>query len=285
MALSITALALFAKEVVPRLRGGTAVALGVPEIGASPHELTSILGRPVRVATYAGIMESLGFDSWSTIDVSSYEGCDYVADLNVPLRGIPQFDLVIDNGTIEHCFNVAQAFFNAKALCKTGGIIFHNNPANWFGHGFWNMSPCAYFDFYEANGFSVDVFLRDVATQSWEPLEYRPKLTRVLPARRFVVHAIATRMEAVPDYIPTQRWCLTQHAEARGPNAAAPSALEGRRPYLAAHRWSERLHEFELRLRALKTAPAATPARSWQRKLRKLRRNPLAFVVDSRFFR
>src|SRR5216683_2125953 len=60
------------------------------------------------------LMRKLGVDP-VVIDAAKLRGMERVVDLNQPL---PQdlarrFDLVVDTGTCEHCFNVAQAFCNA----------------------------------------------------------------------------------------------------------------------------------------------------------------------------
>jgi SAM-dependent methyltransferase len=225
LALSKSCLELFRNEAVPVLKQRRRVlALGVPEIGATVDQLKGMFGPEIQEASYQGLMGQLGFAEIVSLDVSKYEGCEIVQDLNVPLKVRPgQFDLVIDNGTIEHCFNVGQAFFNAKKLCAKGGVIFHNNPANWFGHGFWNFSPCVYFDFYAANGFEVQVFLRDVPAGTYKKLVYQPKVTSVLDAKRYVIHAIARKIAEVPDVMPTQHRFALAH-EAAGAAASPPVA-------------------------------------------------------------
>jgi hypothetical protein len=76
-------------------------------------------------------------------------------DLNLPLprkwRGA--FDLVIDPGTIEHCFEIAQALKNVAAMVRVGGWIYHQAVISYPNHGFWSISPTAFVDFYERNGF------------------------------------------------------------------------------------------------------------------------------------
>jgi FkbM family methyltransferase len=233
LALSKSCLELFRKEAVPLLgQRRRALALGVPQIGPTVAELKEMFGPEIEAASYRALMGHLGFEEIMSLDVSSYEGCDIVADLNAPFEVSPgQFDLVIDNGTLEHCFNVAQAFFNAKQLCATGGVIFHNNPANWFGHGFWSFSPCVFFDFYAANGFEVQVFLRNVPAGTYEKLVYQPKVTTVLDAKRYIIHAIARKIAEVPDAIPVQQHVALLHkaagaAAAPGPSAPQRPALE-----------------------------------------------------------
>jgi hypothetical protein len=70
-------------------------------------------------------------------------------DLNYPEDWPEKYDVVIDGGTAEHCFNVGQVFANIlSAVRPDGGIVVHVNPLNMMNHGFWNISPTAYADFY-----------------------------------------------------------------------------------------------------------------------------------------
>lgn len=62
------------------------------------------------------------------------------------------FDVVLDPGTLEHCFNIGQAFKNVRNLCRPGGHILHVNPLSMFNHGHWNINPCAYEEFYGDHG-------------------------------------------------------------------------------------------------------------------------------------
>jgi hypothetical protein len=36
------------------------------------------------------------------------------------------------------------------------GFVMHGNPLNMYNHGFYNLNPTWYHDFYEANGFAVE---------------------------------------------------------------------------------------------------------------------------------
>jgi hypothetical protein len=100
-------------------------------------------------------------------DYSDYQGATFTYDLNMPppsnLTG-PEYlyDTIIDSGSLEHIFNIPQAFKNISNMCKIGGTILHALPANNFcGHGFWQMSPELFFSLYsEANGYTeTEVFL------------------------------------------------------------------------------------------------------------------------------
>lgn len=98
----------------------------------------------------------LGYDL-EVLDIAVARGGELLHDLNRP---VPQdlhrrFALVIDPGTMEHCFNIAQAAKNVAEMVATGGCVFHGNPMNVYNHGFYNLNPTWYHDFYAANGFEL----------------------------------------------------------------------------------------------------------------------------------
>lgn len=100
------------------------------------------------------LFKALGGDLLA-IDVQHFPTTDMVVDLNEPIPQslVGQFDLVIDPGTTEHCFNVAQCMKNSSESLKVGGGIFHQVPASYLNHGFYNFSPTFFLDYYERNGF------------------------------------------------------------------------------------------------------------------------------------
>lgn len=96
------------------------------------------------------------------LDLIAHLGVETPVDLSQPLpaafHGV--YDLVVDAGTIEHCFNAAESLKNMVRLLKKGGLALHSSPLNWRGHGFYNFDPQLFHDFYEANGFRViDCFI------------------------------------------------------------------------------------------------------------------------------
>jgi len=135
-------------------------------------------------------------------DIVQERGCEILCDLNEPLKVMKAYDLVLDVGTIEHCFNIAQAAFNMAGLVKLGGVIIHENPFNWGNHGLYNLNPTWYADFYGANGFKL--LECKLAT--------REGRSAIIPhTRRFRfleeevnVFAMARRMDIVPMTYPTQ---------------------------------------------------------------------------------
>jgi hypothetical protein len=126
-----------------------------------------------------GLFAKLGFTNVKALDVSGYEGADYIFDLNsdqlpAELRG--RFDVVFNGGTIEHVFHVPNALASTTNMIKVGGAVVHIVPCNgWVDHGFYQISPTLLFDYYSASGF-VDFYS---ALCSFAP--ERPRETVVRP--------------------------------------------------------------------------------------------------------
>jgi SAM-dependent methyltransferase len=105
------------------------------------------------------IKEMFGAILVSSIDVTDYQGCDIISDMNLPIGTelYDKFDTVIDGGTLEHIFNVPTALENISALVKYGGHIIHFAPANNFcGHGFYQFSPEFFFQYYAEPFYSIE---------------------------------------------------------------------------------------------------------------------------------
>jgi hypothetical protein len=98
------------------------------------------------------------------IDVQDSYGVDRIVDLNEPLPPdlVGRYGMVIDPGTIEHCFNIGQAMMNTASTLAVGGFAVHVNPLTMFNHGFYNLNPTFYHDFYGANGFEI-LFINGLA--------------------------------------------------------------------------------------------------------------------------
>lgn len=99
----------------------------------------------------------IGID-FECIDIVASRQIERVVDLNFP---VPQdlwgkYQIVMDPGTIEHCANIGQALMNLANMVAPGGFVVHTNPLAMFNHGFYNLNPTLYADFYEHNGFKVE---------------------------------------------------------------------------------------------------------------------------------
>jgi hypothetical protein len=102
------------------------------------------------------IFKHLGFDT-VIFDLISHRGIETIVDLNEPISNtyFEQFDLVIDTGTLEHCFNVGQAFKNVCSTIKKGGIFITAAPISKLNHGYWNFGTNVHADGFTQNGFEI----------------------------------------------------------------------------------------------------------------------------------
>lgn len=90
-------------------------------------------------------------------DFKKTRGDEIILDLNLPLESIHlgRYDLVIDTGTLEHCFNVGVAFENMCKLVKVNGAILTAAPVTMVNHGFWSFNPCLYENYFRHNKFDI----------------------------------------------------------------------------------------------------------------------------------
>jgi hypothetical protein len=102
------------------------------------------------------LLTALGANSVTSMDASAYESPSFIADLNKPIQHGSRYHAIIDGGSLEHVFDIAQAFRNLTNLCDIGGRIFHALPVNNLnGHGFWQFcSDLLYSIYSDRNGFS-----------------------------------------------------------------------------------------------------------------------------------
>jgi len=163
------------QELCKKLKPGDGIAsFGYPDIIAPPEEIERVLGAKYQKLAYLEDSETVA--KWHNVkhripsahsffglqgatlhvyDVAEHRGCEIIADLNNPLKLTREYDFALDIGTMEHCFNIGQAALNMACVLKEGGVILHENPYNWGNHGFYNMNPTWYVDFYGQRGFEL----------------------------------------------------------------------------------------------------------------------------------
>lgn len=170
MGISRGAVRLLAMTLTGALKRQRVVTFGVQKVQADAAAIRGILGeqcfagqagdaRPGarETVSQATLFRMLGYRRVDSIDYYPDEDPSFVLDLNLPLPPDlgPDFDLVYDGGTMEHCFNPAQVMHNAANLAAPGGTVIHHVPMNnWVDHGFYQFSPTLFFDYYEASGFA-----------------------------------------------------------------------------------------------------------------------------------
>ena len=91
------------------------------------------------------------------LDVKQHRGNEIIGDLNYEIdqQYYEYFDLILDGGTLEHCYNIAQAFKNVCQMIKVGGFSLHSNPVNRINHGYYNLNPLFYDHGFKNNGFDI----------------------------------------------------------------------------------------------------------------------------------
>lgn len=80
------------------------------------------IARPGKILETKDFMRKIGINSYF-FDYKIIRGDEIVCDLNDPIESTfcGVFDLAIDSGTMEHCFNFGVAFTNMCKLVKVGG--------------------------------------------------------------------------------------------------------------------------------------------------------------------
>lgn len=159
--------ALGLKIIAPHLKGASILCLGYPDITARVETVKALLGVEPTEFTPHGqdhgvswplpetmhVFKLAGAVQCVTVDSMPNRGVEELVDLNVRQDGWKDlFTLVINPGTVEHCFDVAAAMFNAWRALAVGGHILHVAPVTMVNHGFWNVCPTALADFLEMNG-------------------------------------------------------------------------------------------------------------------------------------
>lgn len=207
MGLPVSALHILA----PICAGKKILCLGYPDIIATPEHIEEIFGFTPIAFTERGKEHGFEFplpesyalfeklDSELTcVDVIQSMGKEKVADLNYE-HDLGKFDLVIDPGTCEHCFNIGQALINAAEAVKSRGFIFHINPMNVMNHGFYNICPTLMHDFYDQNGWTI----HNIKAVPMRPLDFSPT-KRFFDVIEYNLYTLAERLAEVPMKYPTQ---------------------------------------------------------------------------------
>ena len=207
MGLPISAL----KILTPHLSNAKILSLGYPDIIATPEILEEMFGVvPVKFTNRGkehgfdiplpesySYFEKLGSELTCVDVVESYGG-ERIVDLNYP-HDLGKYDLVIDPGTCEHCFNIGQAFMNASQSVKDGGRIFHINPMNAMNHGFYNICPTLMNDYYEQNMWKIEL----LEAMPMRQLNFSA-VKRFFDTIEYNLYTLALRVGEMPMKFPVQ---------------------------------------------------------------------------------
>lgn len=147
--------ATFTKKELMGLLSSKGLELPRFELGKS--QILSV-GLYEKFPTDLEVFSSVGFSGIHVLDVNNYEGADILHDLNLPVSQdlYEKFDLIYDGGSTEHVFNLPQVLENYSKMVKVGGVIIHDSPTNnWVNHGYYQIQPELYLDYYNENNYEV----------------------------------------------------------------------------------------------------------------------------------
>jgi hypothetical protein len=203
----------FALEILaPHMKGARMLSLGYPDILATEEEVERLFGVRLTGSIDGELQHGVKHKLVETkelcrlvgakldcVDVIKWRGFERIADLNEP-QDFGEYDLVIDPGTTEHCFNIGQAIMNAARAVRIGGRIYHSPPLFMVNHGFYNICPTALQDFYEQNGWVIERFEVRVrgsdipvpitSSMAWKRnVKVAPEAGMIFMARRLTVAA------------------------------------------------------------------------------------------------
>ena len=182
------------------------------------------------------VFKSLGARSIASLDASSFEGAEFVHDLNQPVGAElkQRCDLVYDGGTLEHVFNFPVALQNCMEMIREGGrFIAHTCTNNWCGHGFYQFSPELFYSvFSPGNGFEVERMIVHVVGPygRWyevanpQAIRSRVELFNSFPlqllvqARRTKIVPLFSKMPQQSDYTPRWAQPSIDHAKSFAPS-------------------------------------------------------------------
>lgn len=113
------------------------------------------------------ILSSLFIDKKFTLEVLDIHSAQYpgiIWDLNkeIPYSYYNNYDLILDSGSLEHCFNIGTAFQNIARMLSLNGMIVSAIPYFSPHHGYYNVNPNLLYEFYcPLNGFKlVDIYCK-----------------------------------------------------------------------------------------------------------------------------
>ncbi len=162
------------------------------------------------------LFHDFGFLHVDDVDNCPDEGTTILHDMNLPLCIQNSYDLVIDIGTLEHIFDIAQAIKNVLTAVKIGGYVLHISPMTWLNHGFYNFGPTFFYDVYRCNGFDQGKFWLIAFSQQWDKPDaivsaynytFNPNQILVDPAfadKLLLIGFLAQKHENVPFKVPSQ---------------------------------------------------------------------------------
>ena len=181
----------------------------------------------------------LGAKQYSALDVFDFEGASIIHDLNqpIPKEYYNSFDVIIDCGTTSHVPNTLSVFENVTNMLKINGIIIHIlGIAGFVNHGFYQISPLTFYEYYGSNGFT-DLKSYIFRLKKYDPrgtakcFEYKycpgPLLLENITSCAFIFFMAKKVEEHAQKTIPIQGRYLKKQSESTGKSSNPPALVSG----------------------------------------------------------
>ena len=118
---------------------------------------------------------------------------------------------MINHGTAEHIFNIAQVFRTIHEHTRTGGLMLHESPfTGWVDHGFYNLQPTLFFDLAQHNRYAIRrMYVEDNVGGVIRRIAAREELYELakqkqLPANSLLFTVLAKPEDERPFEVPLQ---------------------------------------------------------------------------------
>lgn len=217
------------------------------------------------------VFERAGFD-YTSLDVNGQGGSQQF-DLNfdsVPEADRNRFDLVMNQGTIEHVLNIANGFRVMHDWTRPGGLMFHHMPfMQYLDHGFLNIQPNLYTALAKHNDYDIlGIWINlDRGRLHFIPWERRILEALDLNRAHLNLAVLLRKRSDTPFNIPVQGTYaeeLTEQALLKYSYSIDATTVQGRRGLVEMQRGEM---DF-LRGRMLQRLPMRTLLRELQQRLR-----------------
>lgn len=153
----------FIVQVLQKIKPKKLLTLGYPDVilpetpFLTPHpqeeEKRLMHNTSLRVYDFSSLAKHLGFE-YTSVDFKAWRGEEKLKNLDYPCK-LGSYDFILDPGTLEHCFNIAQAFKNVHNALQVDGHVLHYSVLNFPNHGFYCISPVLYHDLYALNKYKL----------------------------------------------------------------------------------------------------------------------------------
>jgi hypothetical protein len=113
-------------------------------------------------------------------------------DLNRPIALNRRFEVVINHGTAEHIFNIAQVFMTMHDYTVPGGLMIHESPfTGWIDHGFYNLQPTLFVDVALCNQYEIcAMFIETLADKTILRIARREDVYQLADSKRIPDNAM-----------------------------------------------------------------------------------------------